>query len=53
MIMMMASMALFTVGVMLFCQRLLIILGNCCFLVGMYLFIGLKGTVGFLTKKGS
>jgi hypothetical protein len=52
MILMVASISLYTLGVMLFCQRLLIILGNICFLIGMYMFIGLYGTIGFLVKKG-
>ena len=52
MLMMVASIGLYTLGVILFCNRLLIILGNVCFIIGMYLFIGLTGTIGFLTKKG-
>lgn len=53
MVMMIASIGFYTLGVILFCQRFIIILGNVCFLIGMYMFIGLAGTLGFLTKKGN
>ena len=53
MVMIIASVLLYTLGVALLCNRLFVILGNCCFLFGMYLFIGLKGTIGFLAKKST
>lgn len=57
--MMVLSIILYSLAVMLFFQRFLIVISNVpylktqlCFLFGMYLFIGMYGSLKFFLKKG-
>lgn len=59
MFMMFLSIILYTIGVAIFFERILIIAGNVivrltqlCFLAGMYFFIGVQGSIWFFRKKG-
>lgn len=46
------SLLLFTLGIMLFLDRALIVMGNLSFLIGLCLMIGIKSTLSFFLKKG-
>lgn len=48
----MASVAMFMLGILFLFDRALIVLGNLSFMVGLVMLIGAKSTLGFFIKKG-
>lgn len=42
----------YTLGIMFLFDRALLLISNLSFLIGLYCFVGITGTISFFTKKG-